>query len=162
MTKITTFRASNMIFPTEKIYKNIKDIDINLRSLHMRTPACSPYILINCSSARDTITKFNHALDKVEESINKIKQKVKIEEIADFSFDETFLGITVFLYEAHDIEEKAREPLEKRFVNLAIRLWDLGVYPYSHSLYALKFLTHKLYSRTSTTGAGKQVNRCEV
>ena len=85
--------------------------------------------MINCSSVRDSITKFNHALDKVEESINKIKQKVKIEEIADSSFSETFLGITTFLYEAYHIEEKAREPLEKRFVNLAIRLWDLGVRP---------------------------------
>ena len=124
MPKISTFRASNIIFPSEKIYKNIKDIDNILRSLYMPAPACSPYTLINCSSARGSIT-----LDKVEESINRIKQKVKIEEIADSSFNETFLGITAFLYEAYDIEEKAREPLEKRFVNLAIRLWDLGVYP---------------------------------
>ena len=118
-----------MIFPSEKIYKNIKDIDNILRSLYIPAPACSPYTLINCSSARNSITNFNHALDKVEESINKIKQKVKIEEIAASSFKETFLGITAFLYEVYDIEEKAREPLEKRFVNLAIRLWDLGVYP---------------------------------
>lgn len=129
MTRITTFRASNMIFPSEKIYKNIKDIDNILRSLYMPAPACSPYTLINYSSARDSMTNFNHALDKVEESINRIKQKVKIEEIADSSFNESFLGITALLYEAHDIKEKAREPLEKRFVNLAIRLWDLGVYP---------------------------------
>ena len=129
MTTITTFRASNMIFPSEKIYKNIKVIDNILISLYMPAPACSPYTLINCSSERDSITKFNNALDKVEESISKIKQKVKIEEIADSSFNETFLGIAAFLYEAHKIEEKAREPLEKRFVNLAIRLWDLGVYP---------------------------------
>ena len=105
----------------------------------MPAPACSPYTLINCSSARDSITKFNqrgetdvfagYALDKVEESINRIKQKVKIEEITDSSFNETFNGIAAFLYEAHDIDEKARKPLEKRFLNLAIRLWDLGVYP---------------------------------
>ena len=129
MTRITTFRASNMIFPSEKIYKNIKDIDNILRSLYMPAPALSPYTLINCSSARDSIIKFNHALDKVEESINKIKQKVKIEEIADSSFNETFLGITAFLNEAYNIEEKARGPLEERFVNLAIRLWDLEVRP---------------------------------
>ena len=100
-----------------------------LRYLHMPAPSCSPYTLINCSSTRNSITKFNHAPDKVEESINRIKQKVKIVEIPDSSFNETFLGITAFLYEAHDIEEKAKEPLEKRFVNLAIRLWNLGVYP---------------------------------
>ena len=28
---MTTFRSSNMIFPSENIYKYIKDIDINLR-----------------------------------------------------------------------------------------------------------------------------------
>ena len=124
-----TFRASNIIFPLEKIYKNIKDIDNILISLYTPAPVLSPYTLINCSSARDSITKFNNTLDKVEENINKIKQKVKIEEIADYSFNETFLGITAFLHEACDLEEKAREHLEKRFVNLAIRLWDLGVYP---------------------------------
>ena len=129
MTRKTNFRARNMIFPSEKIYKNIKDIDNIIRSLYMPAPTCSLYTLINCSPVRESITKFNHALDKVEESINRINQKVKIEEIADSSFNETFLGIAAFLYEAHKIEEKAREPLEKRFVNLAIRLWDLGVYP---------------------------------
>ena len=129
MTRITTFRACNMIFPSEKIYKIIKDIDNILRSLYMPAPACSPYTLINCSPARDTITKFNHTLDKVEENINKIKQKVKIKEIVDSSFDETFLGIRVFLHEACDILEKAKEPLQKRFVNLAIRLVDLGICP---------------------------------
>ena len=93
MTRITTFRASNMIFPSEKIYKSIKNIDNNLKSLYIPAPVCSPYTLINCSSARNSITKFNLALDKVEESINKIKQKVKIEEIDYSSFNETFLGI---------------------------------------------------------------------
>ena len=93
MTRITTFRASNMIFPSEKIYKNIKDIDNILRSLYMLAPALSPYTLINCSPARYSVTKFNHALDKVEESINKIKQKVKIEEIADSNLSMNhFLG----------------------------------------------------------------------
>ena len=111
MTRITTFRASNMIFPSQKIYKNIKNIDNILRSLDMPTPACSPYTLINCSSARNSITNLNHALNKGEESINRIKRKVKIEEVADSSFNGTFLGIAAFLYEANDIEEKAREPL---------------------------------------------------
>ena len=130
MTRKTKFIANNMIFPSEQIYKNIKDIDKTIYSLlYTKAPVLSPYTLINSSSARDTITKFNHALDKVENSINKIKQKVKIEEIADSSFNEKFLGITAFLYEADDIKEKARVPLGKRFVNLAIRLWDLGVYP---------------------------------
>ena len=95
----------------------------------MLAPTCIPYILINYSPVRDSITKFNHALDKVEVSINKIKQKVKIKEIDDSAFNTTFLGIAAFFYEAYDIEEKAKEPLEKRFVNLAVRLWDHGVCP---------------------------------
>lgn len=90
---------------------------------------CSPYTLINCSSARESITKFNHTLDKAEESIDRIKKKVKIKELAGGSFFEKFLGIAAFFYEAEYKEEKAREPLEKRFVNLAIKLWDLGIYP---------------------------------
>ena len=129
MTRKTTFRASNMIFPSEKIYKNVKDIDNIIRSLYMIAPICSPHILINCYPARDSINKFNHALDKVEESINKIKQKVKIEELADSSFSATFLGIAAFFDEAYNIKGKAKKPLEKRFVNLAERLWDLGDYP---------------------------------
>lgn len=129
MPRITTFRAGNMIFPSEKIYKYIKDIDNNLKSLYIPAPTFSPYTLINCSSARDTITKFNHALDKVEESINKIKKKVKIKEIVDSAFNEKFIGIAAFFYEAYDIEEEAKEPLEKRFVNLALKLQDLGVIP---------------------------------
>ena len=43
MTRITTFRSSNMIFPSEKIYKNIKYIDNILRSLYLPAPALSPY-----------------------------------------------------------------------------------------------------------------------
>ena len=70
-----TFTVNNIIFPSEKIYKNIKDVDNNLSSLYMPAPVCSPYILINCSSARNPLTKFNLALDKVEESINKILKK---------------------------------------------------------------------------------------
>ena len=124
-----TFTKSDIIFPSEKIYKNIKDVDDNLRSLYMPAPVCSPYILINCSSARNSSTKFNLALDKVEESINKIKQKVKITEIGDYSFNKTFLGITAFLYEAYRLQEKAKEPLEKKFVDIAIKLEDLVIYP---------------------------------
>lgn len=116
--------------PQKKFTKILKILIIFLNLFnYIPAPACSPYTLINCSSARDSITKFSHALDEVEESINRIKQKVKIEEIADSSFNETFLGIVAFLYEAHDIEEKARKPLERRFVYLALRLWDLGVNP---------------------------------
>ena len=120
-----TFTKSDIIFPSEKIYKNIKDVDNNLRSLYMPAPVCSPYILINCSSERNSLTKFHLALDKVEKSINKIKQKVKIKEIEDSAFNTTFLGIAAFLYEAYNIEEKAREPLKKRFVDIAIKLEDL-------------------------------------
>ena len=118
MTRTTTFKASNMIFPSEKIYKIIKDIDNIFRSLYMPAPVCSPYTLINYSPARENITKFNHTLDKVEESINRINQKVEIKEIVDSSFDEKFPGIRVFLHEACEIEEKAKEPLEKRLLIL--------------------------------------------
>ena len=39
------------------------------------------------------------------------------------------------------------------------KLWNICIVA---AFTRYSFLTHKLYSRISTTGAGKQVNRCEV
>ena len=126
----STFSASNIIFPSKKIFNNIKDIDKNILSLYTPTPPCFKQKLINFSSERDSITKFNNALDKVEESINKIKQKVKIKEIDYPAFSERFPGIAAFFCEAYKLKEEDKLiPLEKRFINLAIKMQDLGVYP---------------------------------
>ena len=107
-----TFTKNNIIFPSKKTYENIQKIDNNLKSLYMLTPVCSSYTFINYSPARNSITKFNHALDIVEKSINKIRKKVKIKEIDDSSFNETFLRISAFFYEAYHNKEIAKKTIK--------------------------------------------------
>ena len=70
-----TFTKNNIIFPSKKIYENIKDIDNNLKSLYIRAPVWCSYTFIPRSPARSSLTKFNRALDIVDESINEIKKK---------------------------------------------------------------------------------------
>ena len=77
---------------------------------------------------RNSINNFNKALDQVENSISEIK-KVKISETVPFSFINEFPAISQFYIEASVLENMTKTPVQKRFYNLAIRLWDLGVYP---------------------------------
>ena len=126
----STFSASNIIFPSKEIFKIIKDIENNILSLYTPLPSYCSQKLINYSEERDTITTFNNALDKIEKSVNKIKKKVKIKEIDYPAFSERFPGIAAFFCEAYKLgEEDKLIPLEKRFINIAIKMQDLGVYP---------------------------------
>ena len=75
------------------------------------------------------VDNFNTILNRVEERIDRLNERVKFVETDDSAFNEEFPGIIDFLYEASDIETKAREPLERKFVDLAKRLWDLGIRP---------------------------------
>ena len=77
---------------------------------------------------RNSINKFNKALDKVENSINTIK-KVKISETEPYSFINEFPAISQFYIEASVLENMTKTPIQKRFYDLAIKLWDLGVRP---------------------------------
>ena len=127
---MNTFSASNIIFPSKKIFNIIRDIDNNILPLYSPLPHCFKQKLINISPERETITNFNKALNRVEKSINKIKQKVKIKEIDYPAFSERFPGIAAFFCEAYKLkEEDELIPLAKRFINLAIKMQDLGVYP---------------------------------
>ena len=46
------------------------------------------------------------------------------------NYSKRFSGITAFYFEAYKLkEEDDLIPLEKRFINLAIKMQDLGVYP---------------------------------
>lgn len=127
---MNTFSASNIIFPSKKIFNIIRDIDNNILPLYSPLTHCFKQKLINISPERGTITNFNKALNRVEKSINKIKQKVKIKEIDYPAFSERFPGIEAFFCEAYKLkEEDELIPLEKRFINLAIKMQDLGVYP---------------------------------
>ena len=73
---MTTFSASNIIFPSEKIFNIMKEIDNNILPLYIPAPFHNKKILMNSSEEREDINKFNIVLDKIENSINKIKQKI--------------------------------------------------------------------------------------
>ena len=77
---------------------------------------------------RNSTNKFNKALDQVEYSFKTIK-KVKITETEPYSFISEFPAISQFCIEASVLENVNKTPTQKRFYNLAIRLWDLGVRP---------------------------------
>ena len=124
-----TFTESDIIFPSKKIYENIKKINNTILSLlYTKAPYFEECISISCSEMRNSINKFNKALDKVENSINTIK-KVKISETEPYSFISEFPAISQFYIEANVLENMTKTPIQKRFYDLAIRLWDLGVRP---------------------------------
>ena len=124
-----TFTENDLIFPSKKIYENIKNIDNTIFSLlYTQAPYFEDCLLVCCSEMRSSINNFNKALDQVENSISKIK-KVKISETVPFSFINEFPAISQFYIEASVLENMTKTPVQKRFYNLAIRLWDLGVYP---------------------------------
>ena len=127
---IISFSASNIIFPSKKIFNIIKEIDDNILPLYIPAPFYNKKILINTSEEREDTNKFNTVLDKIENSINKINQRVKIKETDFGSYSERFTGITAFYFEAYRLKEEDNLiPLEKRFINLAIKMQNLGVYP---------------------------------
>ena len=124
-----TFTESDIIFPSKKIYENIKNIDNTILSLlYTKAPYFEECILISCSEMRNSINKFNKALDQVENSINTIR-KVKITETKPYSFMEEFPAISQFYIEGSVLGNMTKNPIQKRFYNLAIKLWDLGVRP---------------------------------
>ena len=124
-----TFTESDIIFRSKKIYENIKNIDNTILSLlFTQAPYFEECILISRSEMRNSINKFDKALDKVENSINTIK-KVKISEKEPYSFISEFPEISQFYIEASVLENMTKTPIQKRFYNLAIKLWDLGVRP---------------------------------
>ena len=92
---------------------------------------------INYSTVRDDEEEFDSILDRVEERIDRIKEKVEIKETDDAAFNKSFLGIIDFLYEAYDFEnnkedefsKQTPEHIKERFIDLANRLWDLGIHP---------------------------------
>ena len=124
-----TFTENDLIFPSKKIYENIKNIDNTILSLlNTKAPYFKECILVSCSEMRNSINEFNKALDQVENSINTIK-KVKISETEPYSFISEFPAISQFYIEASVLENMNKTPIQKRFYDLAIKLWDLRVRP---------------------------------
>ena len=84
---------------------------------------------INYSLTRENVDNFNTILDRVEERINRLNERVKFVETDDSAFNEEFPGIIDFLYEASELSENSEKQFEKRFIKLAQKLWDLGICP---------------------------------
>ena len=131
------YEVDDIIFPSRFVFSIIESIDRNLRFFYSPAPPNKMWSRINYSAVRDDEEEFNCFLDRVGERINRIDEEVDFIEIEDGAFNE-FHGIIDFLYEATDFENNKEDELSKqtpeyiknRFINLANRLWKLGIHPY--------------------------------
>ena len=131
------YKVNGIIFPSRFAFSTIESIDRNLRILYSKAPPNSLWPTINYSAVRDDEEEFDSILDRVEERIDGFIEKVNVRETDDSAFNKMFIGITDFLYEAYDYEnnkedrysKKTPEYIKERFINLANRLWKLGINP---------------------------------
>ena len=133
-----SYKEDNLIFPSRFVYSTIASIDRNLRILYSPSINNEFWATIRYSPVRDDEEEFEAILDRVEERINRINGKVKIRETTDAAFNQLFMGIIDFLYEASDFEDntddvlaksKTPEYIKKRFIDLTNRLWEMGISP---------------------------------
>ena len=113
------FKEWNIIYPSKKVYNDLKNIEKNVKPLYKPTPNFSSSQFISLPSLRFS---FIDTLNKIEESVNNFK-KAKIEDI-DCSFHEEFPAIASFIFEAYYFEEKVKNLNDKKFVNIALKLND--------------------------------------
>ena len=113
------FKEWNIIYPSKKVYNDLKNIEKNVKPLYKPTPNFSSSQFISLPSLRFS---FIDTLNKIEESVNNFK-RAKIEDI-DCSFHEEFPAIASFIFEAYYFEEKVKNLNDKKFVNIALKLND--------------------------------------
>ena len=113
------FKEWNIIYPSKKVYNDLKNIEKNVKPLYKPTPNFSSSQFISLPSLRFS---FIDTLNKIEESVNNFK-RAKIEDI-DCSFHEEFPAIASFIFEAYYYEEKVKNLNDKKFVNIALKLND--------------------------------------
>ena len=123
------YKINDLKFPSRFVFSTIESIDRNLRLLYSPAPPNSLCSTINYSIVRDNDEEFDSILDRVEERIDRFNEKVEIIEKDEESFNKEFPGITDFLYEVSDLPLNSEKHFEKRFINLAYRLWELGIHP---------------------------------
>ena len=111
------FKKWNIVYPSKKVYNDLKNIEKNIKPLYKPTPTICSYSFIILPSLRFS---FIETLDKIEKSVNNFK-KAKIEDI-DCSFHEEFPAS--FIFEAYYFEEKVKNLNDKKFVNIALKLND--------------------------------------
>ena len=114
-----------------------KQINEKLKLLYSSSPSRSLWPTIRSSPARDNEKEFNSILDKVEELLLKYDKNPHLR-IGGENFNQKFLGIVDFLYEAGDLnpivegEEYKKKTgvtqiskdIKKRFISVADKLWD--------------------------------------
>ena len=114
-----------------------KQINEKLKLLYSPSPSRSLWPTIRSSPARDNEKEFNSILDKVEELLSKYDKNPHLR-IGGGNFNQKFLGIVDFLYEAGDHnpivegEEYKKKTeatqiskdIQKRFISVADKLWD--------------------------------------
>lgn len=123
------FTENDLIFPSKKFYENIKNLIILFFLFYIhKLLFFKEFVLVSCSGMRNFINILNKAHDQVENSINTIGN-VKITETEPYSFINEFSAISQFYIQASVLENMNNTPIQKRFYDLAIRLWDLGVCP---------------------------------
>ena len=118
-------------------FSTIESIDRNLRFLYSKSPPEKFWPRINYSSVRDDEEKFSFFLGRVEDRIERFEEKVNIIETDDAAFNKMFPGMIDFLYEAREIQnnqedeytKKTPDYMKRRFLYLADRLRQLGIYP---------------------------------
>ena len=109
-----------------------KQINEKLKLLYSPSPSRSLWPTIRSSPARDNEKEFNSILEQVEELISKYDKNPHLG-IGGGNFNQKFLGIVDFLYEAGDLEEKKTvatqisKDIQKRFISVADKLWDYCV-----------------------------------
>ena len=134
------YRFNNLIFPLKKIYLVIKEINKKLELLYSLSSSESLWPTINYSSVRDNEEKFNDILDEVEKYLDRFNEEydeVEIIENDDAAFNQEFLGIVNFLYEATDfygktedeLSKKVPDYIKKRFIFIADKLCNCGICP---------------------------------
>ena len=117
-----------------------KQINEKLKLLYSPSPSRSLWPTIRSSPVRDNEKEFNSILDKVEELLSRYDKNPHLR-IGGGNFNQKFLGIVDFLYEAGDLnpivvciegEEYKKETevtqiskdIKKRFISVADKLWD--------------------------------------
>ena len=133
------YRFNNLIFPSKQIYLTVKKINSKLDLLYSPAPQGSLWPTIRYSSSRDDFEEFNDILDKVEKYFDRFNEEydeVTILETDNAAFNQEFLGIVNFLYEAFDfyckedeLSKKTPEYIKERFIFIADKLWYSGICP---------------------------------
>ena len=110
------FKKWNIIYPSKKVFNELKNIENNIKPFYNNLPKISSYHYTP-SFYRDINT-----LNKIEESVNKFKKTKIIDQ--DCSFHEEFPAISSFLYEAYYFEEVVKYSNSKKFLNIANNLFN--------------------------------------